>query len=56
MCVHWLVVVSVAQAETLAVEEVGGDDSDDWADSSDDEVGAMGVSPEPDSDALDSMF
>jgi hypothetical protein len=49
----WL---ALAQAETLAVEDVGGDDSDDWADSSDDEVGAMGAGPAPDSDALDSMF
>lgn len=46
----------MAQAETLAVEEVGGDDSDDWADSSDDEGGAMGASEPADSDALDSMF
>ena len=46
------------QAETLAVEDVGGDDSDDWADSSDEEGGTtgMGACPEPDGDALDSMF
>ena len=35
VCSWW----SVAQGETLAVEEVGGDDSDDWADSSDEEGG-----------------
>ena len=46
----------VAQAETLAVEDVGDVDSDDWADSSDEEGGAMEPCPESESDALDSMF
>lgn len=55
VCVHCLV-GPVAQAETLAVEDVGGDDSDDWADSSDEEGDAIGTCPEPEADALDSMF
>ena len=63
-CVYACVCVRMAQGEEVAVEDVGGTDSDDWADSDDDDdgsggggsLGDRGMEPEPDHDALDSMF